>query len=231
MRAGVQKLTPFYGPPRGFSFPHEIQPILDRRCIVCHHDRSIVQGVSAPGASETVEDSDGLRAFSLLGEPVLDTHAKRYWSDAYLNLTRSDRLDGEPIVAIEQMLALPWRGPDGYEQLSVRVFQPHPLVNWIGSQSVPTMLPPYHAGAAVSRLMTMLEEGHHDVRLSREELDKLACWIDLLVPYCGDYTEAHAWSDDELQKYEHYLEKRRSMEAIERENITALIEKTGFLRQ
>jgi hypothetical protein len=87
------------------------------------------------------------------------------------------------------------------------------------------MLPPYHAGAAVSRLMTMLEEGHHDVRLSREELDKIACWIDLLVPYCGDYTEAHAWSDDELQKYEHYLEKRRSMEAIERKNITALIER------
>jgi hypothetical protein len=224
MKAGVQKLQPFYGPARGFSFANEIQPILDRHCITCHHDRSIVLKDANHAASLPAGNPDGLRAFSLLGQRVHDPHAKRMWSDAYLNLTRSDRVDGQPVMSLEEMLALPWRGPDGYEQLSVRVFQPHPLVNWISAQSVPSMLPPYHAGAATSRLMTMLEEGHHDVRLSREELEKMACWIDLLVPFCGDYTEAHAWSDDELQRYHHYLEKRRGMEAIERENIAAWIE-------
>jgi hypothetical protein len=34
-----QALEPFYGPPRGFSFSREIQPILDRHCTGCHNDR------------------------------------------------------------------------------------------------------------------------------------------------------------------------------------------------
>jgi hypothetical protein len=44
----------------------------------------------------------------------------------------------------------------------------------------------------------------------------------LLVPYCGDYTEATAWSEAETKKYQHFLDKRRRMEAIERKNIEAL---------
>ena len=34
--AGAETLAPFYGPPRGFSFAREIQPILDRQCVSCH---------------------------------------------------------------------------------------------------------------------------------------------------------------------------------------------------
>jgi hypothetical protein len=81
------------------------------------------------------------------------------------------------------------------------------------------MLPPYFAGAARSQLITLLEQGHKDVRLSREELDKIACWIDLLVPFCGDYTEANAWTAEETRKYDYFLQKRRSMEATERRNL------------
>jgi hypothetical protein len=40
------------------------------------------------------------------------------------------------------------------------------------------------------------------VELSPEELDRIACWIDLLVPYCGDYVESNAWSEDERDFYE-----------------------------
>jgi hypothetical protein len=97
------------------------------------------------------------------------------------------------------------------------------LVNWINNMSVPTMLPPYYKGAAKSRLTTMLEQEHEGVKLSRREMDKIACWIDLLVPYCGDYTEANAWSAEETQKYEHFLKKRKRMEQIEHRNIKALI--------
>ena len=56
------------------------------------------------------------------------------------------------------------------------------------------------------------------VRLSREELDKIACWIDLLVPFCGDYTEAGAWTDEERAKFRRYADKRARMEEIERRN-------------
>ena len=226
MQAGPRPLTPFYGPARGFSFVKEIQPILDRNCIACHDDRSIVQRSTDGSPARWLSQArDGVvRAFSLLGTRNRDPHAKRMWSDSYLNLTRSDRDPDRPVMPLEAMLDLPWGGRNGYEQLSNRIFRPHPLVNWVSSQSVPTMLAPYHSGAATSRLMRMLEEGHHDVTLTREEMEKLACWIDLAVPYCGDYTEAHAWSASEVGKYEHFLEKRRAMEAIERDHIQALID-------
>ena len=101
--------------------------------------------------------------------------------------------------------------------------RPNEWVNWVHAQSAPPMLPPYHAGAARSRLLRLIEDGHHDVKLGTEAMDKLACWIDLLVPYCGDYTEANVWSDEESAKYEHFLKKRRRMEATERANIAQLI--------
>ena len=97
------------------------------------------------------------------------------------------------------------------------------MVNWIGAQSVPEMLPPRFAGSGRSELLTMLEQGHQGVKLAREELDKIACWIDLLVPYCGDYREANAWTKAEMQKYERYAEKRRQMEEVEQQNIDAML--------
>ena len=69
----------------------------------------------------------------------------------------------------------------------------------------------------------MLEQGHQGVKLSRVELDKIAGWIDLLVPYCGDYREANAWTEEEMTKYERFAEKRRQMEEIEQQNIDALL--------
>ncbi|MCL2104685.1 MAG: formylglycine-generating enzyme family protein, partial [Kiritimatiellaeota bacterium] len=30
------KITPWYGPPRGFSFNREVQPVLDKHCVKCH---------------------------------------------------------------------------------------------------------------------------------------------------------------------------------------------------
>lgn len=96
-------------------------------------------------------------------------------------------------------------------------------VNWISAQSIPAMLPPYHKGAATSKLLSHLSAGHKQVSLSQEEMDKLACWIDLLVPYCGDYLEATAWSPEELAKYEHFARKRRNMEEIEARSIESLV--------
>ena len=97
------------------------------------------------------------------------------------------------------------------------------LVNWHDVQSAPPMLPPYSAGAARSGLMTLLQKHHYEVHLSREEMDKIACWIDLLVPYCGDYREANTWSPSDMAKYERFAQKRKTMEAIEGGNIQALI--------
>ncbi|UCE49206.1 MAG: hypothetical protein JSW47_03510, partial [Phycisphaerales bacterium] len=142
---------------------------------------------------------------SLLANRTTTKESKRTWSDSYLALT-----DAKPVEKNGEVLY--YKGnPDGE------------LVNWINTMSVPTMLPPYYGGAARSRLVTMLEQGHQDVKLSWEEMDKIACWIDLVVPFCGDYREANAWSVEEVRKYEHFLAKRKRMEQIEKNNIKAFI--------
>ena len=178
MKAGPQDLVPFYGPPRGFSFSKEIQPILDRHCVSCHAGE---KGVPP----------------ELSGDLVAIPSMKRSLSESYLALTSTQGTNGD---------------------------HSHRLVNWIDSMSGPAMLPPYYRGSATSELITLLEEGHEDVALSREELDKIACWIDLLIPYCGDYTEAHAWTDKEQALYAHFTAKRQRMEDQERANIRAWIE-------
>jgi len=236
MKTGPQVLEPSYGEPRGFSFPKEIQPILDRHCIRCHKDRQPIQALISgedprpfleqprPRSAEGDGAQDG-PAFSLLGETTEDRTAKRQWSDAYLLLTQAT-VPGNNHQSTPSRGSHP-RPPTLNLQLSSEgPFGGNPegrLVNWIGAQSVPQLLPPYSAGSTRSQLLTLLEKGHQGVQLSREELDKIACWIDLLVPYCGDYREANAWTEEEARKYEHYAEKRRKMEAEEQQNIDALL--------
>jgi hypothetical protein len=143
------------------------------------------------------EPVDG-HAFSLLSHPNHDPVAMRYWSDSYLALTRA----GHPERWKDSILG-----------------QPNRLVSWITAQSAPPMLAPSSAGSRKSGLYEMLEEGHAGLRLTQEELDKIACWIDLGVPYCGDYLEASAWPDKAKAEYAYYQHKRDRMAAIERDNI------------
>ena len=147
--------------------------------------------------------------FSLSGNQTIEAQSKRKWSDAYLELTNA-YMDSRSKTYIGKS---------------------NDRVNWISVQSPPTMLPPYHAGAARSKLMTILERGHKDVKLSRNEIRILACWIDLLVPYCGDYTEANAWTKEELSKYSRFMTKRRYMAEIESRNIEELIARKEYLNK
>jgi hypothetical protein len=145
--------------------------------------------------------------FSLKNDPTLDANAKRYWPLSYLNLTnsRSDR-----------------NGSFNAQQTS--------MLNWINVQSAPSMLPPYNAGAAKSGIMTMfdpnLAEGgstHNDVQLTREELDKLAAWLDMLVPAFGDYYEGNAWDDNDKRKFAYYEQKKQDMHELDISNILQLV--------
>lgn len=213
MKAGPQELMPFHGPARGFSYPREIQPILDRSCVACHNDTgkwrerlghaaSLVTLKSESHARSTPADSIGAEikpAFSLLGTPAVESLAKRQWTASYLALTRAvvDKLEGHDYLAGTS----------------------DSVVNWISAQSEPPMLAPGAAGAVRSSLLTELAEGHYGVRLIAEELETIACWIDLQVPFCGDYEEANTWDDADQAKYLHFKEKRRDIEEQERRNI------------
>jgi hypothetical protein len=176
MKAGPKKLTPFYGATRGFSFPKEIQPILDKHCVKCHDGG--------------VKDNGKKKPFSLLAKGNVDKGAKRSWSDSYLALTKKGK--------------------------------PNEIVNWLNVQSTPTMLKPYSVGACKSKLMTMLEKNHGKTKLSTEELEKIACWIDLLVPYCGDYAEANTWDEHDIAKHEKFMQKRRDMEELDAKSIKTI---------
>jgi len=151
------------------------------------------------GKSET---KGGKTIFSLLDKPVVDGRAKRTWTESYVNLTLNGRvkIDGQGCVGR--------------------------AINWLSPQSSPKMIPPYSAGACKSKLMTMLQEGHGKTRVSKEEYEKIAAWIDVLVPFCGDYEEANTWGDGEWRHHAYFENRRRVQEEFETANIKAFVDGT-----
>ena len=106
---------------------------------------------------------------------------------------------------------------DAYKALANRKF-----CNWVNVQSAPPMLPPYSAGAARSKLITLLAGGHYEAKLSPREIARFALWIDLLVPYVGDYREAMA--DNQIAKYDRFLAKRQRLAELDARNIQSLLD-------
>ena len=68
----------------------------------------------------------------------------------------------------------------------------------------------------------MLREGHSDTQLDKEAMGKIAAWIDLGVPFCGDYLEANAWNQGDMDKYMRYQRKREALAVEDRQNIEKL---------
>lgn len=157
---------------------------------------------------ESVVPSD--KPFSLKGTPVEDMHARRAWSESYLNLTGTVKQTSRAMGA-----------------------RPNRAVQWINVQESPAMLSPYHSGAVKSQLCAQFDgdKPHNDVKLSKEEKDKLACWIDLLVPFCGDYEEANLWNDQDKQKSEYYQAKAKSMKELDEKNYQAWIKSQSHRRK
>lgn len=137
-------------------------------------------------------DGKDAKRMDLRGDvPDADARAKRSWSRAYTQLTAATHgkpLDNSPVHQ--------WTGnPDG------------PWVKWISKMSEVTPLKPRHAGSAVSPMMAMLAKGHG--KLSDAEYRVIATWIDLLVPFAGDYREGADWSPRDDEFYAYYEDKRR----------------------
>jgi hypothetical protein len=186
-----------------------LQPGERASCVGCHESKNSVPPVTTyaqrNGPRELQPFYGPARGFSYAKEiqPIWDKHCVRCHTgekDKPFSLLATPREDTKAKrFWTESYLNLTQHG------------KPNKFVNWLNVQSIPPMLPPYFAGAVKSDLLKQLEAGHHDVKLSREELEKIACWIDLLVPFCGDYTEANAWTDAEKAKYEHFRDKRERL--------------------
>jgi hypothetical protein len=94
----------------------------------------------------------------------------------------------------------------------------NPWMTWLKPRSRAVMLPPYHTGACRSRIMNYFEPAHHNVKVSENEKRTFACWLDLLVPFCGSYAQHNTWTDAEKAEYSYFQEKRRAYAAAELES-------------
>ena len=95
----------------------------------------------------------------------------------------------------------------------------NPWMTWLKPRSRAVMLPPYHTGASQSRIMDYFESDHYDVQVSENEKRTFACWLDLLVPFCGSYTQHNTWTDAEKAEYDYFQNKRRVYAAAELESL------------
>ena len=138
-RKSPQPVGEWYGKERGFSYRHEVQPVLDKYCISCHH-----------------QDEPG--------KPYLK--GDRWITDW------TSRISGRAETDYGGHFTL------SYANL-------HRYVRRPGIESGMHMLVPMDVHADQTELMQMLQKGHKNVKLDRESLEKLACWIDFNAPFHG----------------------------------------------
>jgi len=177
-------------------------------------------GVSAPRSLDPDAPVDG---FSYVQEiqPIFDRHCVSCHNSANIEKAKIS-LTGE--LARPETVKLIGAGrvdpKRAYTQSYVTITtsgdpDKNPWMTWLKPRSRAVMLPPYHTGASRSKIMDYLERAHHDVQVSEDERRTFACWLDLLVPFCGSYTQHNTWTEDEKAEYTYFQEKRRVYAAAE----------------
>jgi len=164
---------------------------------------------------ETPVHEDGSAAFEVPARtPVWDEKARKLWNKSYNSLVSTDRAKCPA---------------NDTSQVTGTIDEHSRYVNWIGRWSVPTPIPPYSHGSSRSPLVKMLAKGHRGVKMTQEEMDKIACWIDLAVPHSGTWTEG-MMADDEAV----YLRVRKLRDVWRREetaNIASYIKHLPSLNE
>ncbi len=226
--------------PRGFSYTREIQPIWDEHCIQCHAGAKNPEKQNVPlsllGDYRPITNPEiyGRTKWRLTrrvyGESTKG-HPGRAFSESYINLTDFGYnakipmagTGGKAIARGDQTYLAYFGGkwenvpnPDtlGY---CADEYAGNGVVNWLHVSSACAMLPPYAYGSTSSPLMDYLEPSHHGVQLTQEEKERVACWIDLNVPFSGSWMELNYW--DKLNHATHsgltpwyvYRDKMRQM--------------------
>jgi len=94
----------------------------------------------------------------------------------------------------------------------------HPYVRRPGLESDIHPLPPREFEASTSQLVQMLRKGHAGVILTPEDWDRLITWIDLNVPYAGD------WSDTAQAPPESLIARRKELRDQDAQTRAAMAE-------
>ena len=138
---------------------------------------------------------------------VNDPHAKRNWTQSYLTLTHA-----KPDLKNPDRR---WRGDPTHKRL-----------NWVSAASAPPIQKPLSVGSNTSGLFKHLDGGHCKT-IKPEEIALLAAWVDLAVPFCGDYVEANSWDETEMKKHLQYKVKRDRADAEDAATLKALGQRQG----
>lgn len=161
-----------------------LQPGEKASCIGCHEQRlstsSPAHGTLAvrrePSRIEPGPDGSNPFSYPLLVQPVLDKHCVQcHGGEA------PKGPEGHPLVLTGE--------PEGTYTKSYNALAPRvPFSAWgkLEDNGEPETRPG-RFGARASRLMDMLLEGHHEVRLTDEELDRLVTWMDANALFYGSF--------------------------------------------
>jgi hypothetical protein len=158
----------------------QLQPGEQRSCIGCHEERTSPPPVRATLAARRLPSTLelppwGAEPFSYekVVQPVWDAKCVRCHDAAdKRGFDLTGRLDGERVPASYRTLI-----SGGW----VHYF------NWSYGQRH-HKAEPVSFGTLKSKLWPILEAGHYDVRLTRDEMHRVKCWTDLNCPLWPDYT-------------------------------------------
>ena len=159
----------------------QLQPREQRSCIGCHEQRHTAPPAAptlasrrAPAALEPPPWGAVPFAYERVVQPVWDARCVRCHDAAdKRGFNLAGALDAE-------------RVPASYRTL-VSGGWVHYFDMTYGLR--PTLAPPASFGVLKSRLAPFLEAGHYDVKLTRDEMHAVKCWIDLNCPLWPDYIE------------------------------------------
>ena len=150
-RKKPQTIEEWHGRARGFSFAHEIQPVLDRACIACHNE-----------ARHELINLKGDKRITNWSSQIAGKADPSYGGDFSLSYANLHRYVRRP-----------------------------------GIESDLDMLVPMDVHADQTELMQILQKGHYNVKLLPEDIEKLACWIDLNAPFHGRRSDINTYPGTE----------------------------------
>lgn len=168
-----------------------VQPGERISCIGCHEDRRMAPPSKAPVAqhrrpSEIDPGDLGGRPFSFMEvvQPILDRHCVK--CHGVTKPARGVELTGTPEKGFSKSYwalcgDVNFWGAGTNPENAAKAFVPR-----FGARNqIQVTLPGGMYGALGSRLLKLLRAGHEDVKLSRDELARLAAWIDLNAIFYG----------------------------------------------
>ena len=176
---------------RSATYVHPGQRLVCQGCHEPRHhapispERSLAATRRTP--SKIRPDVDGSNPFSFprLVQPVLERHcvACHAKEPKAMDLAAGDKKSGQWYTSYKNLTgyAFFYGSPGGgYDR-------------WTPSVTIPGRF-----GAQASKLLKILEEGHYDVKLSREELYRITLWLDCNSDFFGSYENTVAQTQGEI---------------------------------